>query len=56
MNMYSVLIKSDEDKIFYFDCFNYFCNNESYFIGVCIFVMFECKCFGERGYINFIKK
>lgn len=58
--MYSVLIKSDEDKIFYFDCFdwniNYFCNNESYFIGVCIFVMFECKCFGERGNINFIKK
>lgn len=33
-----------------------FCSNEIYFIGVCIFVMFECKCFGERGNINFIKK
>lgn len=54
--MYSALTKSDEDKTPYFDCFNYFCNNESHLTGVCISVMSECKCFGERGYINSIKK
>lgn len=54
--MYSALTKSDEDKTPYFDCFNYFCNNESHLTGVCISVMSECKCFRERVNINSIKK
>lgn len=58
--MYSALTKSDEDKTPYFDCFNwntkFFCNNESHLTGVCISVMSECKCFGERGNINSIYK
>lgn len=33
-----------------------FCSNEIHLTGVCISVMSECKCFGERGNINSIKK